>query len=138
MSKWAENLLDKHIIRLSSHYLQNLSIFTNKKVLFLKKLCGILVFETLKNKKKYFLNSNTCFCLRLYGSLIWSPRVSWQRKIKIWTGEKKKFSLVVLKMYKVCSLKNQQISIFSTTLNIFPQIQILIFLRQATQSDNMY
>ena len=49
---------------------------------------------------------------------------------------KKKFSLV-LKIYKVCVLKTQQISIFSTTLNIFPQIQILIFLRQAIQGDNI-
>ena len=52
--------LDKHIIRLSSHYLQNLAIFTNKKVLFLKKLWGMLLFETLKNEKSDFLNSNTC------------------------------------------------------------------------------
>ena len=27
----------------------------------------MLVFETLKNKKSDFLNSNTCFCLRLNG-----------------------------------------------------------------------
>ena len=45
-----------------------LSIFTNKKVLFLKKICTMLVFETLKNKKSSFLNSNTCFCSRLYGN----------------------------------------------------------------------
>ena len=57
---WKKKLLDKHIIRLSSHYLQNLSIFTNKKVLFLKEICSMLVFETLKNKKSDFLNSNTC------------------------------------------------------------------------------
>ena len=56
----------KHIIHLSSHYLQNLSILTNKKVLFLKKICGTLVFETLKNKTSDFLNSNTCFCSGLY------------------------------------------------------------------------
>ena len=36
--------------------------------MFLKKICGMLVFETLKNKNSYFLNSNTCFCLRLYGN----------------------------------------------------------------------
>ena len=35
---------------------------TNKKVLFLKKI-GMLVFETLKNKKSDFLNSNTCYTL---------------------------------------------------------------------------
>ena len=29
----------------------------------------MLVFETLKNKKSDFLNSNTCFCSRLYGNL---------------------------------------------------------------------
>ena len=29
-------------------------------------MCGMLVFETLKNKISYFLNSNTCFCSRLY------------------------------------------------------------------------
>ena len=66
MSKWAEKKVTWH---LSSHYLQNLSIFTNKKVLFLKKICGMLVFETLKNKKSDFLNSNTCFCSRLYVSV---------------------------------------------------------------------
>ena len=55
MSEWAEKkLLDKHIMRLSSHYLQNRFIFTSKKVLFLKK-------------NSDFLNSNTCFCSRLYG-----------------------------------------------------------------------
>ena len=29
----------------------------------------MLVFETLKNKKSDFLNSNTCFCSRLYGRI---------------------------------------------------------------------
>ena len=39
-------------------------------VLFLrKKICRMLVLETLKNKKSDFLNSKTCFCSRLYG--IW-------------------------------------------------------------------
>ena len=28
----------------------------------------MLVFETLKNKISHFLNSNTCFCLQLYGT----------------------------------------------------------------------
>ena len=42
---------------------------TNKKVLFLKKIFGMLVFETLKNQKSDFLNSNTCFCSRLYSML---------------------------------------------------------------------
>jgi hypothetical protein len=28
----------------------------------------MLVFETLKNKKSDFLNSNTCFCSRLYST----------------------------------------------------------------------
>ena len=28
----------------------------------------MLVFETLKNKISHFLNSNTCFCSRLYGN----------------------------------------------------------------------
>ena len=41
---------------------------TIKKVLFLKTICGMLLFETLKIKKSDFLNSNTCFCSRLYGS----------------------------------------------------------------------
>ena len=45
------------------------SIFKNKKVLFLKNICGMLVFETLKNKNCDFLNSNTCFCLRLYSRI---------------------------------------------------------------------
>ena len=50
--------VDKHIIHLSSHNHQNLSIFTNKKVLFLKKIFGMLVFMTLKNEKSDFLNSD--------------------------------------------------------------------------------
>ena len=29
----------------------------------------MLVFETLKNKKSHFLNSNTCQCSQLYGTL---------------------------------------------------------------------
>ena len=40
----------------------------NKQKSFIpKKTCGMLLFETLKNQKSDFLNSNTCFCLRLYG-----------------------------------------------------------------------
>ena len=37
-----------------------------QKSFFPKKNCGMLVFETLKNKNSDFLNSNTCFCLRLH------------------------------------------------------------------------
>ena len=33
-----------------------------------KKIWGMLVFETLKNKKSDFLNSNTCSYSRLYGT----------------------------------------------------------------------
>ena len=62
-----KKLLDKHIIRLSSHYLQNVSIFTNKKVLFLKKN---MRHVSIRDKKSNFLNSNTCFCSRLYGTCI--------------------------------------------------------------------
>ena len=32
------------------------------------KICGMLLIETLKSKIPDFLNSNTCFCLRLYGT----------------------------------------------------------------------
>ena len=38
--------------------------------MFLKKIWGKLVFETLKNRKSDFLNSKTCFCSRLYGNLV--------------------------------------------------------------------
>ena len=31
-----------------------------QKIFIPKKICGMLVFETLKNKKSDFLNSNTC------------------------------------------------------------------------------
>ena len=40
---------------------------TNKKVLFLKQICGILVIKILKCKISDFLNSNTCFCFLLFG-----------------------------------------------------------------------
>ena len=33
-----------------------------------KKICCMLLIETLKGKIYYFLNSNMCFCSRLYGS----------------------------------------------------------------------
>ena len=42
-----------------------LSILKIKKGLFLIKIWGILVIETLKSKISDFLNSNTCFYLRL-------------------------------------------------------------------------
>ena len=41
-------------------YVCQVTTLTNKKSLFLKKIFGMLVFETLKNKKSDFLNSNTC------------------------------------------------------------------------------
>ena len=44
------------------------SAHLDKKVLFLKKICGMLLFETLKIKKTDFLNSNTCWCSQLYGN----------------------------------------------------------------------
>ena len=49
--------------------------------------------------------------------------------------EEKKFSLV--QKMEVCDLKTQQISIFGTKSNFFPRIQILIFLREATQNDHI-
>ena len=48
------------MLKISAFYLDK------QKNLFLKKICGMLVFETLKNKISDFLNSNTSFCLRLY------------------------------------------------------------------------
>ena len=54
-------------MRLSSIFFFQLIRTANKKVLFLKKICGMLLFKTLKIKKSDFLNSNTCFYSRLYG-----------------------------------------------------------------------
>ena len=42
-----------------------ISILKNKNVLFQKKICSMLV---KKGKFSGFLNSNTCFCSRLYGN----------------------------------------------------------------------
>ena len=39
----------------------------------------MLVFETLKNKKSDFLNSNTCFCSQLYGILIMCGLLKWPK-----------------------------------------------------------
>ena len=54
----------------SSHFLSpNGEDSNNKQISFVpKKKIGMLVFETLKNKKSDFLNSNTCQCSRLYSS----------------------------------------------------------------------
>ena len=45
-----------------------------KKVLFLEKICGMLVIETFKSQVSDFLNSSTCFCSRLYGMLNCNPQ----------------------------------------------------------------
>ena len=47
---------------------------TNKKVLFLKIICGMLLFETLNKQKSDFLNSNMCFYSRLYGTWFCMPQ----------------------------------------------------------------
>ena len=59
-------ILDKHIMLVKYLFFQLIRT-TNKQVLFLKKIWGMLLFETLKIKKSDFLNSNTCFYSRLYG-----------------------------------------------------------------------
>ena len=70
MSEWAEILWgstksqNNKILKISAH-------LDNKQKSFVpKKNCGMLVFETLKNKISHFLNSNTCFCSQLYGTFI--------------------------------------------------------------------
>ena len=50
------------MLKISAFYLEKQKSFDPKK-----KICAMLVIETLKNKISDFLNSNTCFCLRLYG-----------------------------------------------------------------------
>ena len=51
------------MLKISAFYLDKQKSFVPKKK------CGILVIETLKCKISDFLNSNTCFCSRLYGRL---------------------------------------------------------------------
>ena len=46
-----KKLLDKHNIRLSSHYLQNLSIFTNKKSFIPKKNMRNVSIQDFKEQK---------------------------------------------------------------------------------------
>ena len=53
-------------MRLSSIFFFS-SFGQQKKSFVSKKICGTLLFETLKIKKSYFLNSNTRICSRLYG-----------------------------------------------------------------------
>ena len=55
--------------KMSKSCLKELSTLT-KKSYVPKKICGMLVIETLKSNISYFLNSNTCFCSRLYGKYI--------------------------------------------------------------------
>ena len=50
------------MLKISAFYLDKQKSFVSKKK------CGMLVIETLKRKISDFLNSNTCFCLRLYDS----------------------------------------------------------------------
>ena len=50
------------MLKISAFYLHK------QKSIVPKKLCGMLVIVTLKSKISDFLNSNTCFCLRLYGT----------------------------------------------------------------------
>ena len=68
MSEWAEkkDTWQTHHAFVKYLFFQLIRT-TNKKVLFLKRICGMLLFETLKFKKSDFLNSNTCFYSRLYG-----------------------------------------------------------------------
>ena len=48
------------MLKTSAFYLEEQKSFVPKKI------CGMLVIETLKSKISDFLNSNTCFCSRLY------------------------------------------------------------------------
>ena len=61
------------------------------------------------------------------------PELSGKEKSKF-EFEEKKFSLLL----KVAFLRQKrlQTSLFSNKLNFFPRIQILIFLREATQNDH--
>ena len=49
------------MLKISSLYLQKQKSFVPEKI------CGMLVIETLESQIYDFLNSNTCFCSRLYG-----------------------------------------------------------------------
>ena len=64
--KVCEDSRNSKSIRCSKFQLSSLK---NKNVLFLKKMSGMLVIETLKRKISDFLISNMCFCSRLYGML---------------------------------------------------------------------
>ena len=51
----------KQMLKDSTFYLEKQKSFVPKKI------CGMLVIETLKWKISDFLNSNTCFCSQLSG-----------------------------------------------------------------------
>ena len=75
---------------------------TNKKVLFLKKICGLLLFETLKIKKSDFLNNKTCFFSRLYSKWRVISAQQWVRKKAAIGG----WQLYLwLSHYKYCDIK---------------------------------
>ena len=49
------------MLKISAFYLDKQKSFVPKKI------CGIILIKTLKSKIYDSLNSNTCFCLQLYG-----------------------------------------------------------------------
>ena len=49
------------MLKMSAFYLDKQKSFIPKKI------CGLLITETLKSKISDFLNNNTCFCSRLSG-----------------------------------------------------------------------
>jgi hypothetical protein len=52
------------MLKISAFYLEKQKSFVPKKI------CGMLLIETLKSKLSDFLNSNTYFCSRLYGTYL--------------------------------------------------------------------
>ena len=66
---------------------------------------GMLVIETLKCKISHFLNSNMCFCSRLYGT--WSGgNHQWDFKLYIWvkqTNKQTKLRTNIKNIVVVCS-----------------------------------
>ena len=60
---WKKNIWQMYDVFVKYLFFQLIRT-TNKKVLFLKKIFAMLLFETLTIKKSDFLNSNMCFCSR--------------------------------------------------------------------------
>ena len=106
---WKKKLLDKKIMCLSSHYLQNFSIFTNKKFLFLKKkLRHFSIWDFKKTKILIFwivtqasaciytvsiIQGENLFPCLAFSSLLWFSSQRTQAINLSWTNKERRHGM---------------------------------------------